>query len=60
MIEPANLLAVDRVFREPLSGPEFPANREIYREFRGFGSIVTQKQQLIALNLLYFQLLNPI
>ena len=43
-------MAVDRVSSEPLSGPEFPANREIYREICEFGVIIPEEDGPIVMN----------
>jgi hypothetical protein len=42
-------LAVDGVSREPLSRPEFPANREIYKEFCEFGLIISGRRSVYYL-----------
>jgi hypothetical protein len=53
-------LAVEGGFSEPLSKPQFPANREINREFCEFGRSNSEEKCSIALNTEAFWLQIPI
>ena len=53
-------MAVDGGSSEPLSRAQFPANREIYREFCEFGLRILETVQSILMNLGVFRPLHPI
>jgi hypothetical protein len=38
-------MAVEAVSSEPVSGLEFPGNREIYREFRASGAVLRRSNR---------------